>query len=239
MSPSFWFFSQNFFLFFFFLRDAGLSFLWSMTTSVSPLAVLPSHLVKFGEQTSRCFLQLRSQNNAPSLESASEIALTNSDNSHARNNMTPGRCGKVEEGVDLCNHRHTVTIDTKAVGCVTHSFLLLSGFVRAASCHLLAHLKRKRELSRVKSLRLAFPVVGWRRRKKAWLSTAHFHRCLQLLELASWNTKVCSCSRPYSGGERTHTARLAPRLCVWGVTLAARHRPVRRPPPPPGWGGSS
>lgn len=43
-------------------------------------------------------------------------------------------------------------------------------------------------------LDLLFP--GVRSRKKAWCSTAHFHRCLQVLALSSRNTNVCSCSRP-------------------------------------------
>lgn len=59
------------------------------------------------------------------------------------------------------------------------------------------YLNLKRDPSRVKSLWLALPVVGWRSRKKAWLSTAHFHRFLQLLALDSWNKNVCSCSRPW------------------------------------------
>lgn len=77
------------------------------------------------------------------------------------------------------------------------------------------YLNLKRDPSRVKSLRLALPVVGWRSRKKAWLSTAHFHRCLQLLELASWNTKVCSCSRPCTVSKTTeHCQR------PWGCDCA-------------------
>lgn len=66
------------------------------------------------------------------------------------------------------------------------------------------YLNRKRDPSRVKSLRLVVLVAGWRRRKKAWLSTAHFHRCLQLLALASWNTKVCSCSRLFHRQKTNH-----------------------------------
>lgn len=69
------------------------------------------------------------------------------------------------------------------------------------------HLNRKREPRRVKSLRLLFPALGWRRRKKAWLSTAHFHRCLQHLALASWNTKVCSCSRPWTHPKEPESVR--------------------------------
>lgn len=59
-----------------------------------------------------------------------------------------------------------------------------------------AHLNLKRDPSRMKSdlLDLLFP--GVRRRKKAWCSTAHFQRCLQVLALSSRNTNVCSCSRP-------------------------------------------
>lgn len=76
------------------------------------------------------------------------------------------------------------------------------------------YLNLKRDPSRVKSLRLAFPVVGWRSRKKAWLSTAHFHRCLQLLELASWNTNVCSCSRPCADGKQTPLVGQLASVCV-------------------------
>lgn len=75
------------------------------------------------------------------------------------------------------------------------------------------YLNLKRDPSRVKSLWPALPAVGWRRRKKAWLSTAHFHRCLQLLALASSNTKVCSCSRPFTT-ENNHNNLLV----AWEMT---------------------
>lgn len=64
------------------------------------------------------------------------------------------------------------------------------------------HLKRKREPRRTKSLRLGLPCAGCRRRKKAWLSTAHFHMCLQVRAFSSRNTKVCSCSRPWHRGRQ-------------------------------------
>lgn len=35
--------------------------------------------------------------------------------------------------------------------------------------------------------------------KKAWCSTAHFHRCLQALGWSILKTKVCSCSLPWEG----------------------------------------
>lgn len=76
------------------------------------------------------------------------------------------------------------------------------------------YLNLKRDPSRVKSLRLLFPAVGWRRRKKAWLSTAHFHRCLQLLALASWNTNVCSCSRPWTDPKEPNLVRQLVCVCV-------------------------
>lgn len=59
-----------------------------------------------------------------------------------------------------------------------------------------AHLNLKRDPRRIKSdlFDLLFP--GVRSRKKAWCSTAHFQRCLQVLALSSRNTNVCSCSRP-------------------------------------------
>lgn len=59
-----------------------------------------------------------------------------------------------------------------------------------------AHLNLKRDPRRMKSdlLDLLFP--GVRSRKKAWCSTAHFHRCLHVLALSSRKTNVCSCSRP-------------------------------------------
>ncbi|TNN72119.1 hypothetical protein EYF80_017696 [Liparis tanakae] len=38
--------------------------------------------------------------------------------------------------------------------------------------------------------------------KKAWCSTAHFHRCLQALGWSILKTKVCSCSLPW-GGDRS------------------------------------
>lgn len=44
--------------------------------------------------------------------------------------------------------------------------------------------------------------TGPRSRKKAWCSTAHFHRCLQALGCSIRNTKVCSCSRPCRTGPR-------------------------------------
>lgn len=98
------------------------------------------------------------------------------------------------------------------------------------------HLNLKRDPSRVKSLRLALPVVGWRRRKKAWLSTAHFHRCLQLLELASWNINVCSCSRPCTVRKQTVSRPVCVCACAClytGCVFVAGYKPDRHPPPRP------
>lgn len=95
--------------------------------------------------------------------------------------------------------------------------LLWSGIHSHARIH--PYLNLKREPSRVKSLRLLFPAVGWRRRKKAWLSTAHFHRCLQLLALASWNTKVCSCSRPWADPKEPKSVR---HVCARALLLASK-----------------
>lgn len=107
------------------------------------------------------------------------------------------------------------------------------------------YLNLKRDPSRVKSLRLAFPVVGWRSRKKAWLSTAHFHRCLQLLELASWNTNVCSCSRPCAVRKQTllvgQLVSVCVHVCVFvclfvcRAVSVTRYTPGHRPRPPPVW----
>lgn len=84
------------------------------------------------------------------------------------------------------------------------------------------YLNLKRDPSRVKSLWLALPVVGWRSRKKAWLSTAHFHRCLQLLELASWNTNVCSCSRPWKQSNTVSTRPVCPSVCACACLHAGK-----------------
>lgn len=102
------------------------------------------------------------------------------------------------------------------------------------------YLNLKREPSRVKSLWPAFPVVGCRSRKKAWLSTAHFHRCLQVLELASWNMNVCSCSRHCTvrknKAKQKHASCL-PTEClgmfVCRQVSVAGHKPDHRPPPQP------
>lgn len=150
----------------------------------------------------------------------------------------------VATGTDPCNHRYTVTIDTKSLFHVTHyspfagihaghnylskpsSIILLQSILHfTAESVSVLYLNLKREPSRVKSLRLVFPVVGWRSRKKAWLSTAHFHSCLQILELASWNTKVCSCSRPCTVRKTTKQlacvcdcAWLYAGVCLWQDT---------------------
>lgn len=64
-------------------------------------------------------------------------------------------------------------------------------------------LNLNREPRRVKSLRVLLLWVGCLSRKKAWLSTEHFHKCLHSWELESWNTNVCSCSRPFSSSSTT------------------------------------
>ena len=49
----------------------------------------------------------------------------------------------------------------------------------------------------LKKFCLAFlSLTGFLSRKKAWCSTAHFHRCLQAFSLGNRNTNVCSCSFP-------------------------------------------
>lgn len=59
-----------------------------------------------------------------------------------------------------------------------------------------ADLYLNRDPSRIKLEWLEPFWTGPRRRKKAWCSIAHFHKCLQAFGWSSLNTKVCSCSLP-------------------------------------------
>lgn len=71
-------------------------------------------------------------------------------------------------------------------------------------CFLLMRLPRtctsdlylKREPMRMNPERAEFFWTGPLSLKKAWCSTAHFHRCLQALGWSILKTKVCSCSFP-------------------------------------------
>lgn len=54
----------------------------------------------------------------------------------------------------------------------------------------------KREPMRMNPERAEFFWTGPLSLKKAWCSTAHFHRCLQALGWSILKTKVCSCSFP-------------------------------------------
>lgn len=50
--------------------------------------------------------------------------------------------------------------------------------------------------------------TGPRRRKKAWCSTAHFHKCLHAFGWSSLKTNVCSCSLPWSSSSTTTRVNL-------------------------------
>lgn len=60
----------------------------------------------------------------------------------------------------------------------------------------------KREPMRINPERAELFWTGPLRRKKAWCSTAHFHKCLQAFGWSIRNTNVCSCSFPYGRGQR-------------------------------------
>lgn len=64
-------------------------------------------------------------------------------------------------------------------------------------------LYRNRDPNRMKPDRLELFWTGPRSRKKAWCSTAHFHKCLQALGWSSLKTKVCSCSFPLKHTKHT------------------------------------
>lgn len=59
------------------------------------------------------------------------------------------------------------------------------------------HLYLKREPILMNPERAELFWTGPRRRKKAWCSMAHFHRCLQAFGWSMRKTNVCSCSFPY------------------------------------------
>lgn len=61
--------------------------------------------------------------------------------------------------------------------------------------------------------------TGPRSRKKAWCSTAHFHKCLQALGWSNLKTKVCSCSLPW---KRQRKQCLLHQLAM--SSIAARER---------------
>lgn len=74
-----------------------------------------------------------------------------------------------------------------------------------AVCHLRARVQQlcqrqylylKREPMRMKAEWEDPFWTGPRSLKKAWCSTAHFHKCLQALGWSMRNTNVCSCSLP-------------------------------------------
>ena len=59
------------------------------------------------------------------------------------------------------------------------------------------HLYLNRDPNRINPERWELFWTGPRSRKKAWCSTAHFHKCLHALGWSSLKTNVCSCSLPW------------------------------------------
>lgn len=134
-----------------------------------------------------------------SLKSGTLLVPSSSD---SIGSVLPSKIGRSKELVCLPQRsdlEKEVGVTTQITGLKSMPKNKLLSFSKTSDphCKVSAHLNRKREPRRMKSDLLDLPFPGVRRRKKAWCSTAHFHRCLQVRALSKRNTNVCSCSRPW------------------------------------------